>query len=833
MAGPSVGTNLAPVVDWSTGFPFIDLFKQSRPWFTTTDDSLWNDTGQAGLLDLDAQGWIRGFSRDGQPPGFDSVTTILNTDGGHLREGLYVLDWKGAGELEVLGAQIVSRSDHRYVLDLSGATVVIRLHSTDPMDSGDYIRDIRFYHQDDADLLDAGLVFNPAFVDKIEDFRVLRFMEWMNTNGTSVREWSDATPFDAAQQSAYGDRTAGVSLDVMVALANETRTDPWFNIPHQASDAYVRAFVTYVRDHLAPGLVARFEYSNEVWNTAFEQGRWADAQAQAAWGPVEQGNMQWYGVRAAEVAHIVADVFGAETGTRALNVFATQAAWIGREQWALDAPAYVAHGGEPPRNAPFHVYSIQPYFGGALGSPEMADEVARWMTMGEAGLKAALDYIAKGDFPFSLANIGSLMAYHAGVAAGLPTGDEDERGWQLEGYEGGQHIVDRVTLPDGSTDPARGAFFEAVLNRPEMGQFYERYLETWRDLGGGLMVLYRDFDAAGGRASWGLWESAFSDETTRSEAVEAFRDGVAAWWEDGRPASAFVGVETRVDYGGTGSLSGGTGSDRLFGLSGSDRLNGWGAADSLYGGSGADTLTGGLADDLLRGGSGRDRIAGGAGRDAADYSERTAAVQVTLNDLGDGTARVGGVLEDSLSGIEDVRGGSAADRLTGNAAANRLGGSAGHDVLSGVGGADVLEGGMGNDRLDGGTGNDVLFGGTGADMLQGGLGRDVLYGGNDQARDVFVFTMRAHSPAGVGRDAVRDFVSGIDDIDLRIIDANPSTPLDDAFRWAGQTPGARSVWWAPSADGAILRVDVTGDLKADFELLLKGVPTLSGGDVLL
>lgn len=34
-ANPCLGTNLSALVDWSSERPFINLFKQSRPWFTS------------------------------------------------------------------------------------------------------------------------------------------------------------------------------------------------------------------------------------------------------------------------------------------------------------------------------------------------------------------------------------------------------------------------------------------------------------------------------------------------------------------------------------------------------------------------------------------------------------------------------------------------------------------------------------------------------------------------------------------------------------------------------------------------------------------------------
>ncbi|WP_210527442.1 calcium-binding protein [Rubellimicrobium arenae] len=614
MAGPSLGTNLSGIVDWSTAFPFVDLFRMSRPWYTQSDDVF--DTGQAGMLDLDAKGWVRGFTRDGSAAPFDRVSTILNTAGDYLREGHYVIDWKGQGRIEIGGdVQIVSRSANRIVIDPGSSAVEIQIHATDPAGTGNYIRDLRMYHEKDAPLLEAGVVFNPDFLHRIEDFRVLRFMDWMGTNNSDISTWAQAPVLGSPRQSLL-EGTGGASIDVMVQLANEVRADPWFNIPHAATDGYVRALATYARDHLAPGLHARFEYSNEVWNWGFDQADYAQAQGRALWGDVDGAWMQWYGKRSAEVARIVAQVFGDETGTRALNVFSTQAGWQGLESYALDAPDFVAHGGRPPRDAPFHVYAIAPYFGGSLGSEEMAAQVDTWIAQGKAGIRAALDYIESGPAGDSLANIGATIAYHAGVAQSL--------GWQLEGYEGGQHIVDLAGLFGGEEDPARTAFFLKLVAHPRMQDFYQDYFETWRDSGGGLLAQFSDFGPADRYGSWGLWDSVDGPDTPRSIAVEQFRDTVDAWWQDARPASTFDGVRTLVDRAGVGSLLGGAGTDRLFGLEGRDHLKGLGGSDALYGGSaadrlfgedGADRLFGGSDRDLLRGGTGRDVLTGGAADD--------------------------------------------------------------------------------------------------------------------------------------------------------------------------------------------------------------------------
>ncbi len=726
MPGPSLGLNLSGVVDWSSAFPFVDQFKLSRGWVTQRD-GVW-DTGRAGMLNLDADGWVRGFTRDGSRPPFDAVATIWNSSGAAPRPGLYVIDWKGQGTLDVQGgAQIVSRSDHKVVLDPGNNPVQIRILSTDPAKTGNYIRDIRIYHEQDKALLDAGLVFNPDFIDRIEDFRVLRFMDWMGTNNSPVSSWSQTGDAGDARHTSVN----GVSVETMVALANEVRADPWFTIPHRADAAFIRNFAAYVRDNLAPGLVARFEYSNEMWNWGFGQAHWAADRAEAAWGDdVEGGWMQWYGVRAAQMARIVADVFGRDTGTRALNVFSTQSGWQGLEHYALEAPDHVDEGGRAPRDAPFHVYAIAPYFGGSIGSADMVAQVDRWIAQGPAGFRAALNWLAQGPADDSIKNLEDVIRYHAGVARDL--------GWRLEAYEGGQHIVD---VAGGAHDPDRTAFFTALAKRPGMAELYETYFETWREAGGKMMAHYADFGVPGRHGSWGLWNSVYGRDTPRGTAVEEFRDDVAPWWRDPRPASVFNGIETRVDRADAGRLTGGAGRDRLFGLDGDDRLAGGRGADALYGSAG------------------RDRLLGGPG-------------------------------------------------------------------------GDRLEGGAGPDVLLGGEGSDRLRGGGGEDRLEGGAGRDWLDGGADRSRDVFVFEARTDSPAGAGRDVIAGFDAGVDEIDLRAVDAWASTRgANEAFAFAGRAAAAQSVWWTPTEDGVLLRADVTGDAAADHAVQLRGVTSLTAGDV--
>jgi len=111
------------------------------------------------------------------------------------------------------------------------------------------------------------------------------------------------------------------------------------------------------------------------------------------------------------------------------------------------------------------------------------------------------------------------------------------------------------------------------------------------------------------------------------------------------------------------------------------------------------------------------------------------------------TVEVGGVAEDAIKNIENVFGGSGADKLTGDSLANTLAGGDGDDLLKGGAGADILSGQGGVDTADyrdktasvvvtlnGGTGAVVKVGGVNEDTIKsienvyGGSGADTLSG---------------------------------------------------------------------------------------------------------
>lgn len=139
------------------------------------------------------------------------------------------------------------------------------------------------------------------------------------------------------------------------------------------------------------------------------------------------------------------------------------------------------------------------------------------------------------------------------------------------------------------------------------------------------------------------------------------------------------------------------------------------------------------------------------------------------------------------------------------------------------GGAEVITGGSHKDQLFGRGGNDTLSGRLGSDVLTGGIGRDT-----------FDFNVVRESPAGTGRDIIRDFRHEQGDlIDLAGIDADTSAnPGNDVFAFIGARQfhgGGGEVRFK----AGIVQADVNGDRIADLEIDVKGLTAIQVSDFVL
>ena len=209
-------------------------------------------------------------------------------------------------------------------------------------------------------------------------------------------------------------------------------------------------------------------------------------------------------------------------------------------------------------------------------------------------------------------------------------------------------------------------------------------------------------------------------------------------------------VTTRAPYPTLVSGAGATKNDFNVLHAAGSLLQGSEGSDDLLSRAGSDILNGAGGDDRLVPGLGVDVVQGDAGQDSVSYSERSAAVNVTLDGVAnDGEAGeadlvgvtveqvFGGAGKDTLTGDAGpnvIYGGAGADRISGGAGDDDLRGDAGNDRITGQAGVDQMHGGPNDDRLGGGAGEDVLFGLGGADDLRGGPGADSITGGGGRDR---------------------------------------------------------------------------------------------------
>jgi serralysin len=301
---------------------------------------------------------------------------------------------------------------------------------------------------------------------------------------------------------------------------------------------------------------------------------------------------------------------------------------------------------------------------------------------------------------------------------------------------------------------------------------------------------------------------------------------------------------------------GGRGNDRITGNQVSNDLFGNGGNDVLVGLAGNDRLYGGSGADRFDPGAGMDTMDGGDGSDTVDYGLESLALAVTLKGALQTGVKIGTVANaDILLNIENIIGGSGADKLNGDQLSNTFSGNGGNDTLKGGAGNDTLNGdagadklygeddsdklygGAGNDKLYGGNGDDVIYGGDGDDLITGGGNHDDLYGG--AGKDTFVFLAAGESPppANSAGDRIFDF-DALDVISLKAIDAQGTIVGDQAFAFIGTASFAvqalGQVRYLVQSGSSFVQIENTGDGLMDLEIKLVGYTTaLTTADFIL
>ncbi|MCE9629569.1 MAG: hypothetical protein K8S94_02460 [Planctomycetia bacterium] len=496
----AVGMNLENVVDWSPAWTFTDAFKASRPWIaqafnTATWGTTWDDPSTPPLS-LDADGNVTRLASwtnaSGQVIQQRAGTLMFRGLGGAYAGGTYRAEWDGSGVVTFgFDARVVASgttATGRNFADLqvtpTGDGIFMVIESTNPANPA---RNFNVWMPDWQGRRFAGQQWSPAaafspfhplFLERLAPFHTLRFMGMQETNSSDIRTWADRRDAkDIRQGSGPGGTVSeplvnGMSVEYMVQLANDLDADPWFNMPYQADDTFVRNFATYVRDHLEPGRRVHVEWANEVWNFGwgFEASHWIADQARLPENAgLDPDLAQWQiaGREAKRDMDIWSVVFAGQT-SRLVRIAAGWAA----VDWVTGQIAE-AMGGS------FDAIAIAPYI-----TP--TDEQRAGSTAATTVDRVLAD---------TRANVATSLAWTANHerlaqewAARLG------RTIQLVAYEGGPHL-------DGRGAAYQAAFY-AATNDPRMGDIERDYL---RGLDAAGMDLFVDFQFTGqaGAAPWG------------------------------------------------------------------------------------------------------------------------------------------------------------------------------------------------------------------------------------------------------------------------------------------------------------------------------------------
>ncbi|NES24116.1 MAG: cellulose-binding protein, partial [Symploca sp. SIO3E6] len=426
--------------------------------------------------------------------------------------GQYVVLYDGEGTIEYkfdATKDEAASTPGRDVINVtpSNGGIYLIITSTDPNQTGNYIRNIRVVEAKHENTYQSE-IFNPDFIEKIRKFKVLRFMDWMKTNHSGQSEWVNRPKIEDASYARKG-----APVEIMVELANRLKVDPWFNLPHRATDEYITKFAQLVKDSLSPDLTIYVEYSNEVWNSQFKQFHWVRDNGEISGGKTP---FQSYGVRTAQMCDIWKGVFGEES-SRVKCVMGTQTAnpsvaeqVLNCDKWK-EAPCY-KHG--------IDALAITGYFSGKLGHPKYETTIESWLDDENINeFERALTQVKNGSVldgdSDSVEDLGKTFNDYSNIAK--------EKGLQLMVYEGGSHVVG---LGKVVNNKQLTEFFIELHRKPEFYNLYTEMLESWKDPEGTrtLFMNFSDIRKPNKHGSWGVLEHVDQEGSPRYNALLDFID---------------------------------------------------------------------------------------------------------------------------------------------------------------------------------------------------------------------------------------------------------------------------------------------------------------------
>ena len=503
-----LGTNLEGLADWTGANLFVDLMKKSRDWITqsTKAGDPW-DTQLREFIPRDENGYALKvpFSVPGKPD--QTLITVINSSGTQIPVGDYLFLYEGEGNFlfwpnnELKYTQIqpgkgyltVSKPDQQIFLQIRSSK------------EGDHLRNMKLLVPGHHENYEQAIFF-PKYLDLLKPFKVFRFMDLMNTNGSKIENWSERTLATSNTQTARN----GLAVEYIIELSNRAAVDPWITIPHKADDNYVRELAKVYKAKLDKKRNLYLEYSNEIWNWQFEQTRYCDTKGkELGFDKLSGGAVNnFYSYRSVQIIKIFEEVF-AEEKDRIIGVMAGQSVnpWHLERRleynWATRKPSSHAEMG-------IDCIAIAPYF----HLPDPKTNLATYEFWSDTLNSGGLDKL------FQEIRTGNSISVPSGKKPPLLSAYDDftrnkivadKHSLTLLAYEGGQHLVAGGGLENNQK---LTNLFIAANRDPRMGEIYGEYFRKWFQAGGGIFANFSFISRPSKWGSWGILENQEQDLLT-------------------------------------------------------------------------------------------------------------------------------------------------------------------------------------------------------------------------------------------------------------------------------------------------------------------------------
>ena len=550
---PELMVNYGGISRWEQTWFLADAARQADEWQTLGEKS-WTDpnTGVTSTWEDFVQ-YEGPFTEDGWPtddaftPGSRwRLMSVVDNGGEGTPGGRWVLEWEGpegvAVELHSMGNRLepVAGEGNRWEYDIEpDVNDLTPVFTAGP--AGERPTDLHLWLPDAE-----GELVNPAVVAKMKQLGVtaVRVMDLVKTNHSRQRSWDDRTEpgyllqgmnMNPTWNEAVGkakDETrgwlerkkvidglhdtnrqkAGVSWEACIDLANQLGAALYVCVPGEAEDGYVEELATLL-DATLDGNVY-LEYTNEYWNSVFDQSHYNAYQSKRLRKPFEQFREHAYGKRSAEIQQIVEGVLGDD---RVVTVLGAQ---VGAgNNWNIDqaVKGFELAGGDLDGEAigvTFYFHEGLSQFVYENGFQHLDDGPER-----EAAIETAFDELVRRmDDP----NAGQWkkVSAHRKLA--------ESKGARLIGYEGGSHIApEQGWEPEGNTTANEPlvAFLKDLHRHPRIGDVTALNKQLSWDAGIREQFDFVLFGRWGRYGCWGHQPSVYLADTPRCEALGGWADG--------------------------------------------------------------------------------------------------------------------------------------------------------------------------------------------------------------------------------------------------------------------------------------------------------------------